>query len=67
MIGAHFRKSFAASAYDRSWHECDIARSRMDVRFRGKSGHASNITAMTGFDPTGHRWIEMPQRSGLVP
>jgi hypothetical protein len=30
-----------------SWHECDIARSQMDVRFRGKSGHAADITAMT--------------------
>ncbi len=28
-------------------HECDIARSRMDVCFRGKSGRAADITAMT--------------------
>jgi hypothetical protein len=26
-------------------HECDIARSRMDLRFRGKSGRAADITA----------------------
>jgi hypothetical protein len=36
----------------RLWHECDIARSRMDVRFRGKSGRAADITGMTEFD----RW-----------
>jgi hypothetical protein len=28
-----------------------MARSRMDFRFRGKSGHAPDITAMTGLDP----------------
>jgi hypothetical protein len=27
----------------RIWHECDIARSRMDVRFRGKSGRAADM------------------------
>src|SRR6266568_9327803 len=27
--------------------ECDIARSRMDFRFRGKNGHAADITGMT--------------------
>ncbi len=32
------------------WHECDIARSQMDVRFRGKSGRAADITGTTGFD-----------------
>jgi hypothetical protein len=32
-------------------HECDIARSRMDFRFRGKSGRAADITGTTGFDP----------------
>ncbi len=31
--------------------ECDIARSRMDVRFRGKSGRAADITGTTEFDP----------------
>src|SRR5215813_6492077 len=31
-------------------HSCDIARSRIDFRFRCKSGHAADITAMTGFD-----------------
>ena len=34
-----------------SWHLCDIARSRMDFRFRGKSGHAADIGAMSEFDP----------------
>jgi hypothetical protein len=29
---------------------CDMARSRMDFRSRGKSGHAPDITAVTGFD-----------------
>src|SRR5258708_32074857 len=31
--------------------QCDIARSRMDVRFRGKSGRAADITGMTESDP----------------
>src|SRR6516162_8280795 len=35
----------------RSWHVCDIARWRMDVRFRWKSGRAVDIAAMTEFDP----------------
>jgi hypothetical protein len=35
----------------RFWHECDIARSRMDVCFRGKSGRAADITGTTEFDP----------------
>jgi hypothetical protein len=39
------------AAHDRYWHECDIARSRMDVRFRGKSGRAADITGTTEFDP----------------
>jgi hypothetical protein len=30
----------------------DIARSQIEVRFRCKSGHTADITAMTGFDPT---------------
>src|SRR6516165_9591120 len=30
----------------------DIARSRMDFRFRGKSGRAADITAMTEVDPS---------------
>jgi hypothetical protein len=33
------------------WHFCDIARSRMDVRFRGKSGRAADITGTAEFDP----------------
>jgi hypothetical protein len=31
--------------------ECDIARSRPDFRFRGKSGRAADITGTTEFDP----------------
>jgi hypothetical protein len=31
-------------------HLCDIARSRMDFRFRGKSGRAADIARMTEFD-----------------
>jgi len=38
-------------ADDRYWHICDIARSQMDVRFRGKSGRAADITGTTEFDP----------------
>jgi hypothetical protein len=30
---------------------CDIARSRMDFRFRWKSGRAADITSKTGFGP----------------
>src|SRR5258706_8564693 len=41
----------AAPAHGRLWHECDIARSQMDVRFRGKSGRAADIARMTKFDP----------------
>jgi hypothetical protein len=48
----HLCQSVAASAQDRLWHECDIARSRMDVRFRRKSGRAADITGTTEFDPT---------------
>jgi hypothetical protein len=28
----------------RLWHVCDLARSLMDFRFRGKNGHAADIT-----------------------
>jgi hypothetical protein len=42
---------FWCGALRRDWHECDIARSRMDVRFRGKSGRAADITGTTEFDP----------------
>ena len=31
---------------------CEMARSRMDFRFRGKSGHTADIAAMTEFDPS---------------
>jgi hypothetical protein len=34
-----------------TWHISDIARQQVEVRFRCKSGHAADITAMTGFDP----------------
>jgi hypothetical protein len=34
------------------WHFCDIARSRMNFRFRRKSGRAADTTGMTEFDPT---------------
>src|SRR5260370_25551049 len=49
--GDRIRGCLAATAHDRFWHECDIARSQMDVRFRGKSGRAADITRMTEFDP----------------
>jgi hypothetical protein len=43
---------------------CDIARSRMDFRFRGKSGRAANITGMTEFGPEGDiGLIEIPRRN----
>jgi hypothetical protein len=32
-----------------TWHLCDIARSRMDFRFRWKGSRAADITAMTEF------------------
>ena len=38
----------------RSWRLCDIARSRIDFRFRGKSGRAADITGMTEFDQLRH-------------
>src|SRR6266511_6297592 len=34
-----------------TWHECDLARTRIDFRFRGKSGRAADITGTTEFDP----------------
>jgi hypothetical protein len=49
------------------WHLCDIARSRIDVRFRGKNGHAADITGMTefdlpyqtfGFEPLDSGWVQ---------
>src|SRR5262249_53644331 len=43
---------FAAIAHNRLWHVWDIARSWVDFRFRGKSGRAADITAMTEFDPS---------------
>jgi hypothetical protein len=50
------------------WHECDIARSRLDFRFRGKNGHAADITGTTEFDPNAvMERAKMPQCSGLLP
>ena len=46
----HRRSLFARVDFG-LWHECDIARSWIDVRFRGKSGRAADITGTTGFDP----------------
>jgi hypothetical protein len=40
---------FAAIAHSRVWHLRDIAGSRVDFRFRWKSGLAADITAMTEF------------------
>ena len=45
--GAIDHAAIVAAAYDRLWHFCDIARSRIDFRFRWKSGHAADISAMT--------------------
>jgi hypothetical protein len=42
-ITSHRRRSFAAFAHDRLWHLCDIARSRIDVRFRGQTRHQADI------------------------
>jgi hypothetical protein len=42
---------FFCTAYVGSWHICDIARWRMDVCFRRKTGRAVDIAAMTEFDP----------------
>jgi hypothetical protein len=33
-------------------HIRDIAKSQIAVRFRCRTGHTADITAMTGFDPT---------------
>jgi hypothetical protein len=50
------------------WHFCDITRSRADFRFRGKNGHAADITAMTEFEPQAvMSRVEIPQRSSLLP
>jgi hypothetical protein len=34
----------AATAHGRLWHFGDIARSQIDFRFRGESGHAADVT-----------------------
>jgi hypothetical protein len=39
-------REIAGPAPNGPWHLCDIAISRMDFRFRGKSGHAADISAM---------------------
>ena len=41
----------AAIAHSRLWHFCDIARSRMDVRFRGLTRTLSRHRRMTECDP----------------
>jgi hypothetical protein len=47
---------------------CDIARSRMDFRFGGNTGHAADVTATTDVDPICDiARTEMPQRSSLLP
>jgi hypothetical protein len=38
-------------AWVRSWHFCDMVRSRMDFRFRRKSGRAADIAPMAEVDP----------------
>src|SRR5713226_3879595 len=50
-MGQVWPAGFAAVAQVRSWHECDIATSRMDVRFRGKNGHAADISGTAESDP----------------
>jgi hypothetical protein len=42
---------FAALHESGFGHFRDIPRSRMDFRFRGKNGHAADITTMTDLDP----------------
>jgi hypothetical protein len=42
---------FAAVHESASGRNANIARSRMDVRFRGKNGRAADITGTTEFDP----------------
>jgi ABC transporter substrate binding protein len=49
--GDRIKGCLAAIAHSRSWHVCDIARSRMDFRFRGKSGRAADISGTAEFDP----------------
>src|SRR6266446_7078803 len=67
-MGQVWPAGFAAVAQVRSWHECDIARSRLDFRFRGKNGHAADITRMTESDPKAViSRAEIPQRSSLLP
>src|SRR6266566_4551229 len=43
-------------------HFCDIARSRMDFRFRGKSGRAAPSPARPSLDPT-ETWAAQDFRS----
>jgi hypothetical protein len=51
MDGVQFSTKNNCAVIVRFWHVCDIARSRMDVRFRGKSGRAADIAGTTEFDP----------------
>jgi hypothetical protein len=39
-----------------TWHIRDITRSRMDFRFRGKSGRAADITRNMGSAPPARLW-----------
>ena len=56
--GHRINARFAAIAHSRFWHECDIARSRPDFRFREKSGRARDISGMTEFwTRSGHRGV----------
>jgi hypothetical protein len=41
--GDRMRHAFCCSAYVGLWHLCDIARSRIDVRFRGQTRHQADI------------------------
>jgi hypothetical protein len=45
------KESLVAVHESRLWHIRDIARSQIEVRFRCRTGHTADITAMTGFDP----------------
>jgi hypothetical protein len=43
--------AFCCGAYVTSWHVCDIARSRMEFRFRWKNGLAPDIAAAPELTP----------------
>jgi hypothetical protein len=60
-----FSKAPGGTPNDRLWHFRDIARSRIDFRFRGKSGHTADINATTEFDP--NRKSEVSDDNGAMP